>query len=96
MKKYVIAVVLSACVFMSGICVAASSPDQLAPNEKKTIVDRNNDGKSDGVDIFNQDGRLARRGYDTDGDGYVDMWQATDENTGLPIVTQSDKAFELR
>ena len=95
MKKFAALLVVSAVLLSFGICIAAES-EHLSTKSKNVMVDRNNDGKIDGVDIYDDSGKVVKRGYDTNGDGYVDVWETKDENTGMPIVTQSDKSFELR
>ena len=60
------------------------------------MVDRNNDTKIDGIDVYDENGKVAKRGYDTNNDMVIDKWETYDENTGMPIATESDKAFELR
>ena len=74
----------------------AADAEEAAPKQKEVMVDRDNDGVTDGVDIFNDVGKIIKRGYDTDGNKTVDRWQAYDGNTGMPIVTESDKAFLLQ
>ena len=95
MKRFLLAVIIMFCTASIGICVAAES-QHLSTKPKQVMVDRNGDGKIDGVDIYDDSGKVVKRGYDKNADGYVDAWETTDENTGMPIVTQSDKAFELR
>ena len=95
MKRLVLAVVVLLFVVSIGICIAADS-QHLSTKPKQVLVDRNGDGKIDGVDIYDDSGKVVKRGYDNNADGYVDTWETTDENTGMPIVTQSDKAFELK
>ena len=60
------------------------------------MTDLNGDGKVDGVDIYDENGNVVKRGYDTNGDMKVDRWESIDSNTGLPIVVASDESFELR
>ena len=95
MKRLVLAVVVLLFVVSIGICIAADS-QHLSTKPKQVLVDRNGDGKIDGVDIYDDSGKVVKRGYDTNGDNFVDRWERYDENTGMPIVTESDKAFELK
>ena len=95
MKKLIVLFVVLAVVLSVGISIAAQS-QKLSTKQKETMVDRNKDGKIDGVDIYDEKGKVIKMGYDTDNDMVVDKWDATDENTGMPIVTASDAAFELR
>ena len=46
--------------------------------------------------IYDESGKVVKRGYDTNGDMVVDKWETYDQNTGMPVVTQSDGSFELR
>ena len=93
MKSFIAVVVVLLCIAFAGACMAAES-DHLSTKQK--IVDRNGDTKIDGVDIYDESGKVVKRGYDIDGDRYVDSWETYDTHTGMPIVTESDKAFELR
>ncbi len=93
MKKFVELLVVSTVLLSVGICMAAES-QKLSTSQK--MVDRNSDGKIDGVDIYDEKGNVIKRGFDTDGDMNVDSWQTYDENTGLPIVTESDSEFLLQ
>ena len=95
MKKLVAILAAVAILVSVGICIAAES-EHLSTKSKNVMVDRNSDGKIDGVDIYDESGKVVKRGYDTDGDMKVDNWQAYDENTGTPIVVQSDTAFLLQ
>ena len=96
MKRiYVLIAVICLILAFAGICMAAES-QHLSTKSKQVLVDRNNDGKIDGVDIYDDSGRVVKRGYDTDGDSRVDIWETYDQNTGMPIVTQSDKSFLLQ
>ena len=47
-------------------------------------------------DIYDESGKVVKRGYDSDGDMKVDKWQTYDGNTGTPIVVESDRAFLLQ
>lgn len=67
-----------------------------APKVKEVKVDRNKDGKIDGVDIYDEEGRVTRRGYDTDNNGTFDRWQSYDPNTNMPTVVDSDRYGQLR
>jgi len=93
-KIYLMAIALLFLVF-AGICIAAES-QHLSTKQKSVLVDRNNDSKIDGVDIYDETGKVVKRGYDTNGDMKVDNWQAYDGNTGTPIIVESDKAFLLQ
>jgi hypothetical protein len=93
MNKIVALLVVSAVLLSAGICMAAES-QKYSTSQK--MVDRNNDGKIDGVDIYDESGNVVKRGYDTNGDMRVDSWQTYDENTGTPIVVESDKSFLLQ
>lgn len=86
MKKAVLLIVIIMCLACAGLAFA----------QKEVMVDRDKDGKTDGVDIYDDSERVVKRGYDTNRDMNVDRWETYDQNTGMPIVTQSDKAFELR
>jgi hypothetical protein len=94
MKKVAVLVAIMLCVVMAGAALAV--PQSQTVSTKQTMVDRNGDNKIDGVDIYDESGKVVKRGYDTDGDMIVDRWETYDENTGMPIVTESDKSFELR
>ena len=63
---------------------------------KTVMVDRNDDGNVDGVDEYDEQGRMARRGFDDNGDRVMDRWQSYDPDTGLPNVVESDTMGELR
>jgi len=39
---------------------------------------------------------VVKRGYDSNGDMKVDRWETYDQNTGMPIVVESDAAFLLQ
>ena len=95
MKKVYAAVVILLCIAFAGSCIAAES-EHLSTKSKNVMVDRNGDNKIDGVDIYDESGKVVKRGYDTDGDSRVDIWETYDQNTGIPIVTQSDKSFLLQ
>jgi len=95
MNKLVVLFVALAVLLSVGICTAAES-QRLSTSSKKVLVDRNIDGMIDGVDIYDDKGNVVKRGYDTNRDMKVDNWETYDENTGLPIVVQSDKAFLLQ
>lgn len=96
MKKYAVVAMLLACIIFIGTCQAADAQKPAAARQKQVLVDRNNDGKIDGVDIYDDSGKVVKRGYDDNGDNYVDRWETYDRETGMPIVTQSDKSFELK
>ena len=93
MKKMFVFALAALCVF--SVCSAFAVPQHQTVSTKTVLVDRNVDGKIDGVDIYDADGKVITRGDDTNGDNVVDTWNPTDVETGLPIVTQSDEAFEL-
>jgi len=96
MRKLVVLIALvAASALTAGACYAQAC-EKAAVNQKEVMVDRDGDGVTDGVDIFDNSGKLVKRGYDTDNDMMVDKWESYDENTGLPVVVQSDTAFELR
>ena len=95
MRKLVALLVVSALVLSVGICMAAES-QKWSTSQKEVLVDRNNDGKVDGIDIYDESGKVVKRGYDSNKDMRVDKWQTYDENTGTPIVIQSDAAFLLQ
>ena len=95
MKKAYVVIVLLLCITFTGSCMAAES-EHLSTKSKQVMVDRNGDSKIDGVDIYDESGKAVKRGYDDNGDMMVDRWETYDENTGLPIVTQSDAAFLLQ
>lgn len=94
-KVMVVLVVMLAVIFASNLSMAAQS-EHLSTKSKQSTVDRNSDGKIDGVDIYDESGKVVKRGYDDNGDMRVDRWQTYDENTGTPIVTQSDSAYLLQ
>jgi|GEM_PF-5292707 hypothetical protein len=94
MNRLVALLVISAVILSAGICIAAES-EHLSTGRKATMVDRNNDGKIDGVDIYDESGKVVERGYDSNDNMKVDRWETTDENTGLPIVVASDESFLL-
>ena len=95
MKKIIVLAVIILCAAFTGSCMAAES-QKLSTSPKQSMVDRNNDGKIDGVDIYDESGKVVKRGYDTNGDMNVENWETYDENTGMPIVVESDAAFLLQ
>ena len=95
MKKVMALLVVSVIVLSVGVCMAAES-EKWSTSQKGVMVDRNNDGKIDGVDIYDEGGKVVKRGYDTNDNMRVDSWETYDENTGLPIVVASDEAFLLQ
>ncbi len=95
MKKLVALLVVLTVLLSVGICMAAES-QKLSTSQKEVMVDRNNDGKIDGVDIYDDSGKVVKRGYDSNEDMRVDRWETYDENTGTPIVVGSDEAFLLQ
>jgi hypothetical protein len=106
MKNLILALVVSIGIF-AGVCCAedAKTPvtDQAsdqpqgqvvkARKYKEVPVDRNGDTKIDGVDIYDNDGKLVRQGYDDDGDGMNDRYLDYDPNTGMPMTAASDQEF---
>jgi len=96
MKKTAVLVALMLCVILAGAVFAVAQHEKLSTGEKQVLVDRNGDKRIDGIDIYNADGKIVKRGYDTNNDMIIDKWETYDENTGMPIVAESDKAFELR
>ena len=95
MKKFAALLVVLAVFLSVGICIAAES-EHLSTKSKQMMVDRNNDGKIDGVDIYDDSGKVVKRGYDSNEDMKVDKWETYDENNGMPIVVESDEAFLLQ
>ncbi len=95
MKKFVALFVMSAFILSIGVCMAAES-EKWSTGKKNVMVDRNNDGKIDGVDIYDESGKVVKRGYDSNENMRVDKWQTYDENTGTPIVVASDESFLLQ
>lgn len=96
MYKYLAIVLLLLCVVLAGNVFAVPQHESYSTDQKHIMVDRNGDKAIDGVDIYNSDGKVVKKGYDTNNDMVIDKWDTYDENTGMPIVTESDKAFELR
>jgi hypothetical protein len=106
MRYFYLVVVLAVAIF-AGSCYAqdaqapAQGQDQSAPKVevikakkyKEVPVDRNGDGKIDGVDYYDDQGRLVRKGYDDNGDGMNDRYLDYDENTGMPMTAASDQEF---
>ena len=95
MKKLLALVVALSVLLSVGICMAAVS-EKWTADKNGVKVDRNNDGKIDGVDFYDDSGKVIKRGYDSDGDMKVDTWQTYDGNTGLPVVVKSDSAYLLQ
>lgn len=95
MKKLLVVTVVLALMLSMGVCLAAESM-KLSTKQKTVMVDRNNDGRIDGVDIYDENGKVVKRGYDDNNDKKVDRWETYDENTGMPIVTQSDGSYLLQ
>ena len=104
MRYFYLAVILAAAVFVSSShAQEAQAPVQeqsaaqgemvKARKYKEVPVDRNGDLKIDGVDIYDNDDRIVRKGYDDDGDGLNDRYLKIDPNTGMPMVTASDQEF---
>lgn len=94
MKKTVVLIAIMLCLVFIG--AASAVPEDEKVSTKQVTVDRNGDNKIDGVDIYDESGEVVKRGYDTNGDMVIDRWETYDENTGMPIVTESDKSFELK
>ena len=95
MKKVYVVVAALFCIAFATFCIAAES-EHLSTKSKQVMVDRNNDSTLDGVDIYDESGKVVKRGYDSNGNMKVDRWQTYDENTGTPIVLESDEAFLLQ
>ena len=104
MRHFVLAIMISFAIFV-GVCHAQ---DALAPagakgqeqpqvvkakKYREVPVDRNGDTKIDGVDIYDEQGRLVRKGFDENGDGMNDKYLDYDPNTGMPMVAASDQEF---
>jgi hypothetical protein len=95
--KYLCIAAALACIFAFGACRAESAQAPApAAGERIVDVDRNGDGTIDGVDVYNEENKLIRRGYDTNNDGVMESYQSYNPNTGLPDVVESDKSMELR
>ncbi|MDD5495780.1 MAG: hypothetical protein PHP46_01610 [Candidatus Omnitrophica bacterium] len=77
-----------ALVFLSVLCAGPCMAREID-------VDRDGDGTMDGVDVYDQDDRKIRSGYDMDHDGNIERWQTYDPNTGLPDVVPSDSLDEI-
>ncbi len=89
--------ILAIIILCAALTVNASAvPQHEKMSTKEIQVDRNGDTRIDGVDIYDEDGKVVKRGYDTNNDMVIDRWETYDPNTGMPIVTESDKAYELR
>jgi hypothetical protein len=95
MNKMFVFVIIMLCVVLTGTAFTAAQGQTVSAEQKSVLADRNGDTRIDGIDIYNKDGGIVKRGYDTNGDMVIDKWETYDENTGMPIVTESDKAFEL-
>jgi hypothetical protein len=95
MKKIFVIAVTAALLAAFAVPGFAVPPHEKV-STKQMLVDRNGDQKIDGIDVYDESGRVAKKGYDTNSDMVIDRWEAYDENTGTYIVTESDKAFELR
>lgn len=95
MKRLAVLLVVLAMSMQAGICMAAES-QRLSTSPQGVMVDRNGDSRIDGVDIYDESGNVVKRGYDDNDDMMVDRWETYDENTGLPIVTESDADFLLQ
>jgi hypothetical protein len=77
-------------------CGSAWPTETRGVTERTVEIDRDGDGEMDGVDVYDEVGKLVRRGYDDNRDHVMDRWQTYDPNTGLPNVVESDTAGELR
>jgi len=93
MRRTAVLVIIALCAAFVGNVQAVPQHERIST--KTMMVDRNNDGRIDGIDVYDQNGKVMQRGYDINQDMVIDRWEQTDENTGLPIVTASDGAFEL-
>lgn len=94
MNKIVIVAIIILCAVLAVNAYAVPQHEKLST--KQVLVDRNGDTKIDGVDIYDESGNVVKRGYDTNNDMVIDRWETYDPNTGMPIVTESDSAYELR
>jgi hypothetical protein len=106
MKRLVLAVALIFTAF-TGACYAEDAQAPVvgqaleqpqgqivkARKYKEVPIDRNGDTKIDGVDIYDNDEKLVRQGYDDDGDGMNDRYLDYDPETGMPMVTATDQEF---
>lgn len=95
MKKVVIFAAIMLCAVLAGAAFVVAESQTVATEQKSVLADRNGDTRIDGIDIYDKGGKIVKRGYDTNGDMVIDKWETYDENTGMPVVTESDKAFEL-
>ena len=106
MRYFYLAVILAVAIFVSSshaqeAQAPAAAQEQAQPQGemvkarkyREVPVDRNGDLKIDGVDIYDNDNRLVRQGYDDNGDGLNDRYLDIDPNTGMPMVTASDQEF---
>ncbi len=90
-------VLMLACVLLVGVSSAEEAKGaKTAPKEKVVNIDKDNNGVIDEKEIYNEEGKIVRKGYDTNGDGVMERWQSYDPNTGLPNIVGSDTAGELR
>jgi hypothetical protein len=98
MRRFIsFAAVMLVCAAAYAQHCSVSAETKQEPVKGKTVqVDRDDDGAIDGVDLYDDDGRVVRRGYDHNRDGVMDSWQSYDPNTGLPNVVESDTRGELR
>jgi hypothetical protein len=92
-KIFVLAIIIICAVLTVNV---SAVPQHEKMSTREVQVDRNGDTRIDGVDIYDEGGKVVRRGYDTNNDMVIDRWETYDPNTGMPIVTESDKAYELR
>ena len=95
MRYAYIIFIVAASFLCAGILQAEDSMDKVIMSNE-VDVDRNNDGQIDGKDVYDDDGKVIKKGYDLNGDGIMDRWESYDPNTGLPEVAASDAAGELQ
>lgn len=94
--RYLCVFGILAFVFYAGSVYCVESPGAGHAGHKEVDVDRNNDGVMDGKDVYDEGGRLVKRGYDDNGDRVMDRWQTYDQNTGLPNIVPSDAYSDIR
>jgi len=94
--RYIYVAAVTVFALTAGAWRAECADSGKAAGERIIRVDRNGDGAVDGVDVYNEENKLIRRGYDTNNDGVMESYQSYNPNTGLPDVVQSDKSMELR
>lgn len=104
MKHFAFAMLISVGIFAGSACAEDAQTPAVAENQeqpqvvkarkyKEVPVDRNGDTKIDGVDIYDNDNRLVKQGYDDDGDGMNDRYLDYDPETGMPMVASTDQEF---